>query len=242
MKYLKLFESENESKGYSKIEKNEYSAIAVEYSKNHKEIGGITWIPLSGQEFKILNDMLSKHGYTLDIKYNNTIAICTKSSKEIGYIHQSDDEWFIFNVSSGFYKCDQVTGLMQCLMDNLVNFSVSRYFAPKKFESKVTDNGSYQQILTDDLHINSPSYPINPDQWKHIESILTLKNLRYEIYTYNDLSIRVRRKYDLGIIQVADEWFYVIKHYLSDKPYSQPSEYYKCDQLDGLIDCLKDIV
>jgi hypothetical protein len=53
----------------------------------------------------------------------------------------------------------------------------------------------------------------------------------------------VTRKYDNWIIyQAKDEWFYV-KKYAQDimaGPYNDFYNYYKCDQIDGLIKYLKD--
>lgn len=70
---------------------------------------------------------------------------------------------------------------------------------------------------------------------KAIRSKYTIdeKELQYN----NKSCIIIGGKSKLLIIQCPDEWFYVR---VDNKSYKD--EYYKCDQLDGLLKCLEDII
>lgn len=67
-------------------------------------------------------------------------------------------------------------------------------------------------------------------------------NIAYRVEKYNlgMTSLIVRDKLIEGsfidIVKIHDDWFYIhVEHSISDK------EFYKCDQLYGLIECIKNI-
>ena len=54
----------------------------------------------------------------------------------------------------------------------------------------------------------------------------------------NDISLRIS-SYRMDLIKAPDEWFYIKSSIEGSK--EEDVTYYKCDQFDGLIDCLNDL-
>lgn len=79
-----------------------------------------------------------------------------------------------------------------------------------------------------DTSYTSPMSISSPDE----ENVLTIFN-----------SGRKYRKLEACIVKKLDEWFYV-EHlsYRSEPEIFNAAHYYKCDQLEGLLKCLKDIL
>lgn len=55
--------------------------------------------------------------------------------------------------------------------------------------------------------------------------------------TYSS-DIRIKDKLIFIINKTIDEWFYLAWSYKSDQNKKFREEYYKCDQIDGLVECI----
>ena len=99
-------------------------------------------------------------------------------------------------------------------------------------------NQYYTEIsrLSDDwgIYVSFDKLPFNVDEHKYI--MKNLSDIGYSNIYNDDDAIRIRFKpVVLDIYKDQDEWFWVAR----DTP--RELTFYKCDQLEGLIKCLKDI-
>lgn len=53
---------------------------------------------------------------------------------------------------------------------------------------------------------------------------------------------RAERTRKIGIYKLKDEWYLVFKETKNDPTPGRQYEYYKCDQFDDLLNCIKDII
>ena len=143
MKYLKLFESESER--YQSYPYLDYIGEIKEYrNKGGEVIPGKSRnnpLPFSNLEIQTITSLCSNYDVRVN-NDNNHVDIYTQwgnvniplhvtykrkhDTKQILHlcqIQQLPDEWFYISftqmIDNRFYKCDQFSGLMDCLKDNL---------------------------------------------------------------------------------------------------------------------------
>ena len=146
------------------------------------------------------------------------------------YIIKLKDEWYYFYdyINDKQYKCDQFEGLINLIKD--------------KYIKTINENQLYMKISGDDL-----SDKVNFDRQEnfskteisYIKKYLNekKKSIIFDIYNFDGtdfISLKSRNgNFKLAIYNLGDEWYLLVDHI--------KLQFYKCDQLDGLIECLEKI-
>lgn len=250
----KIFESnQDKDLGYQEITRSQFDTdYYYNYSTNdpynRKEIDLIESTLLFG-EVNIYNDSMVE---IKDADGDREVMIC-----------KLKDEWYLVEftwsilvsnsietVSNEYYKCDQLDGLINCLRDK--SRKRKRRFIKKLEEYSWEENLGYQKITMDQFRTtwvqyqDDYKYSINdPYTRREINMIESILEVRVDVYFESNLElIEENNEWDIIINKIRDEW-YLIKFtryiYVDDVKSDSVSEYYKCDQFDGLVNCLKEL-
>ena len=260
MKYIKLYEDIN------LIESNKYfQSITIEefyeYFNRQEDIS------FNETDKKIINKLDKHNGYSF-LPFFNSIEFKLSSIPNIlGYIHKLKDEWFLIEmliisddnkIASHknlpvkkllCYKCDQIEGVIFFLNSLIKNNDENVVLQNiKLYENINFENNKYYHTITPDEFYEFFSEKENLRFDERDKKIL------YELDKYNDYSFKPLLtsciEFDLStkpniaghIYKLKDEWF-LIEIQLIDKSghYVEQTNYYKCDQMEGLIHFLKTI-
>jgi hypothetical protein len=232
MKFLKKF---NESIYYNKIDK-----VPVEY------------IPFPEREKDEIYNCFHKRNIQIgsvsysdgNNNYTNLKITYGRYPNKTPYemqIFKIDDEWFYLTLipckiwlseeKISHYKCDQLSGLLK-----LINDLLDKQFSPKVNES----NNYYEEVYSVSIDNKSLSFRERKSIFDYIQKY-TMLNKVMDINTkfYNrDGGITMvfskygRILYKMEFMKDDDEWFYL---QLNNK-------IYKCDQLDGLLKLMDDLL
>ena len=114
-----------------------------------------------------------------------------------------------------------------------------KMFESSAFYTRVTSNDWAHLVNGTDVLID-----MNPYEYDKLESslysICREKKYTYSLSKYytsnNGIYIRanISNKLSMNIYKLEDEWYYVYLYYIHD--------FYKCDQLEGLLKFLEDII
>ena len=114
MKYLKLFESKN----YKSIDDDEYEKFIAVDMTDHQKIINMLFNYKFINEDEYNNCRMNKN-YNTELDYKNiTISEITICTSIISIMKGEDDYYYISiinEVMDDYYKCDQLSGLNQCL-------------------------------------------------------------------------------------------------------------------------------
>ena len=245
MKYLKLFESM--SRGYESISATQLVNTTSNYiypNPNDKLAKSNNFIPFSEQSLNLIRQF----GYRVSIDHNHNVSLWAIGMKLTSIIRQLPDEWFyvdIFlrpkemSVSKRLcYKCDQIDSVINCLKDNLPISENMNIFESLKSYQEVDMSEYNSKIFNDDVGHEDTTMEDDKKLRKFIQG-LNIDNwtLNRETGFFDLVLIRdfIKTTY-VEIFKIRDEWFYV--------KVNNGIEYnrYKCDQWDGLFDCIKNIV
>ncbi len=257
MKYLKLFEDYNDkpNKYYFEISSDEFLPKFID-----NNIGTLT-----ESELKSINDL----GYNFQIK-NSSFAgnfyLHNDANTSLQFF-MAPEEWFYVSLQSQtpgqkyiakYYKCDQFDGLLKFLR-NYIAYSI---FSNKK-DRLLKESNYYSEISNDEFDSlvygpdMQPWINLTKDELKSINDIgfnFQIKNSAFrgdnQKCYYLDRSVPGKRRsisdkfsHSLMIIKLSDEWFYLsISEYVRTKSEEDHyiDRYYKCDQIDGLLQKLKE--
>ena len=260
MKYLKKY---NESKSVSKenyyynINTAEYHDLLYtdgDYINNGPNAKPFTKEELDKLKYIDKNSDYKFEFYTGSVDYayrsNNTaprtsiIIISFRLSNIDGefYIYKIDDEWFLIGgpkvvpvplaaSSWTYYKCDQFEGLLKFLADA----------ASMVYDIKVNEDNKYSGYELLNRYDNDPMGEKNMISVSD-QVIFEIESHGFEVNSFNlDGNIFVTIIFNeilLTIYAYEDEWFRVD---FIDIKASHPCRItYSCDQLEGLINLLKD--
>jgi len=263
MKYLKLFEDYNDKpdKYYFEISSDEFLPKFID-----NNIGTLTESELKsindlGYNFQIKNSSFAGNFY-LHNDANTTLQffIAPEEWFYVSLQNQSPGQKYI----AKYYKCDQFDGLLKFLR-NYIAYSI---FSNKK-DRLLKESNYYSEINSDqfDLLVFGPDmqrtditnnsfvskYWVNltKDELKLINDIgfnfqiknTALRGDNQKCY-YSDQYADKKISYSLMLIKLSDEWFYLgISEYFRTEGSSSDNciqRYYKCDQIDGLLQKLKE--
>jgi hypothetical protein len=214
MKYLKLFEDINND--FTKTDSSTFWASI----KNA--------IPLNNEDISFL----SKKGFSGNSTMMSTNMIKQDNDQYIIAVVKTDDDWYYVmkdyyskvsvDKSTEFYKCDQFIGLKNCLTD--INVMVKESYTMSEYGYELVNelpNIDDMTEYTDSEITKLSTFGINTisslvQHWSPLHPV-NKKELRY----YKDNN---------------DEWYY-IESYMPFK--AETRKFYKCDQWDGLLNCLK---
>lgn len=243
---------------------NEYKPITINEADTY--LNKIVDINLSNKQLEIIynffNDVrLFGYGnYQQSPHLNDYIFIKDNFRHSIIKIFEIEDEWFIVSIESPannlqpmgkislFWKCDQFSGLIQFLNDYKSPF----YNLHRMRES--INNDMYKPIGKEPYNSIDIKKQISIDDrtFSAIDKLCSSRgincNKKKEIHsdghklTHAEIYKHIKQgKYTIKVRQHEDDWYIVSIFYES---YSEDRiiEIYKCDQIDGLIKCLKDIL
>src|SRR5574343_264021 len=101
---------------------------------------------------------------------------------------------------------------------------------------------TYMELYDIDLesvadHIKSTRDPFTKDELQEINKILKINNIENNLdQMQTELFILIKESnIEVTIVKAKDEWYYTLINKINDEYYTS----YKCDQLEGLTDCLK---
>lgn len=165
-----------------------------------------------------------------------------------------------------YYMCDQFDGLISCLIDECgIRGEVTKQIESKKFKFfEGSGNGSklYRRLSdvdVDDVIFDNPisvdkNYlrsigrtEFNDNEFQEIKKLVS----NYDVYWIEDyrrydglpksvimcvekLGYFAQPRHSFSIEKRIDEWYYLLD---DDNGY-----YYKCDQFDGLVECIKEVI
>lgn len=240
---------------------NEYEPITINEADTYLS-SKVVDINLSNKQLEIIYKFFSDIEMIKMPNYLNYINyVYINFQHNIIKIFEIEDEWFIVSVEgpanslrpmgkiSLFWKCDQFSGLIQFFNDYKSPFynlhrmreSINNDMYKPIGKEPYNSIDIKKQISIDDRtfsaidKLTQGTWGINCNKKKEIHSDGT-KLTHAEIYKHIK-----QGKYTIKVRQHEDDWYIVSIFYES---YSEDRiiEIYKCDQLDGLIKCLKDIL
>lgn len=210
------------------------------------------------EEFSKLNSL-----FDLDFEFAVSRDELISNSPNIGgicKIFKTKDEWYYVdfdydNGGSSHTRCDQFEGLVQCLKDKIESIE-DKKMEVMKYIKTFEDIKYYKDISCaeysiaidaiclepNDLEIQSiKDILIDKHPWfkfdvKHggIDSKIDIKDLPYiQISSENYIN---NKRLNIEIVKSTDEWYYL---FISNNK-GTLDNYYKCDQFDSLLKCLKD--
>ncbi len=154
------------------------------------------------------------------------------------YIKQLDDEYFDISVDDNYYKCDTVQGVINFLKGESWD---KRYKKTNESNSeplyKEIDHNMYSKLTSDSKSFDEDTYNKFVDKYNAADISTSNDPLRIIILNSED--------YRAYIWYLDDEYFTVCIREYEDThswDYSSPRKYiesyYKCDQMDGVIQLL----
>ena len=228
-------------------------------------------IAFSDKEVNILKDISDKKGYKYSIqdrdrgtttiegscinfykyspnidgvrRFKQVLSDLTKS------IYKFDDEWYIFmrynkkmsGLSEVYYKCDGFEGLLRCINDMMPDIEET---SSNRIDESLSDCDYYSKISTSKFlelvfseidiqrYYKTISDCINNNFSEECPGI-RLKHRKVIVVDFKRFLFGIKR---IDIFLVDDEYFIVDVFETGDK-----SVFYKCDQIDGLIQLLNDL-
>jgi len=263
---LSFINESNEDRFYYKIDEEE--VFGYEVVTHRDDPKGFSSFEINqiysklNSNFKMSAKTVGNHKSYSD----STITIDDEKSKLGAYcfIYKCVDGWFLVVINGSIcYKCDQMEGLLNCLqdhamIDNKINesndyksfHSISRedYYRPQtdgfdkriKLTKKVVNDiihefelrGIYLPLASDYLAANKAPAKIARYKLAFGSSWDTRfnENLPIVIYGRSDKNLRV-----IHITPIFDDYFLVLFEH------DVYQEYYKCDQISGIMDLLEKI-
>jgi len=185
-------------------------------------------------------------------KYKDFMEIyldAKRGARDIITVYKSVDEWYYVEkmiLSKSFkpeqyYRCDQLDGLINCLEKLGVNKKKS-----KISESLELDSNGFEEISKREWNnltgerIGTSFKPINFN--KDNKDTKYLNSIGFAILGTGNKPVVTKKVNGVfySVFRGSDEWYYVSISGVSEEIsfFSSPDRYYKCDQLDGLINCL----
>jgi len=225
MKYLKLFEDINND--FTKTDPSTFWASI----KNA--------IPLNNEDISFL----SKKGFSGQQTMMSTNMIKQDNDQYIIAVVKTDDDWYYVmkdyysNNSqpipqTELYKCDQFIGLKNCLTD--INVMVKESYTMSEYGYELVNelpNIDDMTEYTDSEITKLSTFGVNTisSLVQHWSPLHPVKKSKLRYYKDNNTIMMLLCKTD-------DEWYY-IESYMPFK--AETRKFYKCDQWDGLLNCLK---
>lgn len=214
--------------------------IEVNFSDGNK----MSFYSSNEEESEYLTDLLN---YTLVILEDKTSD--NKSSIKT-FINKLEEEWYIVEHGGDikkFYKCDQVDGLIE-LLKSL--YSIKESFQLKeKYKEINLDEFNYDlwgEETGDEITDEKISKETVKEKWDYFTKYeferiggLGLKFIKDEKTYSKPILSYISDKEIITIYKLIDDWFYIF--YSTQYRYWE-SKMYKCDQINGLIECLKMII
>lgn len=238
MKYLKLFEDYY------------YDALKFNFQSTKRIVSIEDFVikTIRKMGFNIITDIVRIDDG--DFRYASILPT-GKNSIEVD-IYQYEDEWFEVEISNGkIYWCDQVEGLIKLIKD-LSSINESQTF--HQMNDDEVNYVYYKDADMDSGFLNVPEDFTN-DEFEYLRS--NYNNVSYaDVDNRSIISINSNRKklspkigdFFINIEKFEDEWYIIYYGYVTNGNIYRGSEvvrdlmwnykWYKCDQWDGLIDCL----
>ena len=148
-------------------------------------------------------------------------------------IYNGGDEWYIVDMGGGrYYKCDQIEGIRKLMVDEGI--------------IKERLNESYQEKYTEvdriDIMSNGSRVPFSKRESEVMSKYFKFTHskiaMKYHAKSYGQI---LNNKKEVMIIcyKKLDDWYDVWVNIWEGYGDEYKDFYYRCDQLDGLEDCLK---
>ena len=266
MRYLKMFESIN---GWEEIPRSEFNDIirdsphdslvkdiSVEKMLKLKslylgliELDGGTTLP------SIFRQNIHTPGYLYENK-KKFIRITATNEYDIDlYIFELEDDWYYvykrggwnYNYPNTCYRCDQFDGLINCLDNHLLRKYKPTPKKPffkrvKKFLGMNESVELYKKITFIEYDANVPWSTLSSEAFTKRESDVLFKlgfidKRKWDIpQSHNKKLVYHFLNFGISVLveKTDDNWYYV-----NFQTSSNTDKYYKCDQFDGLLACLK---
>jgi hypothetical protein len=150
-------------------------------------------------------------------------------------IYPYEDEWYYVEYSEtgnifDYYKCDQYEGLKQCIDDILKG---------EEHNEEYNYDTGYQKLslpkYREYLYSGKKNSDFTESEIKRIESIFKGNNINWSEKCYVNISSTEIGGYLFSVIKIEDEWYLVTIS-------SKSNEYYICDQFDGLINLIHNVI
>lgn len=242
MKYIKEYNNEY----YQEITLQEYGYMLYPDTPPNS-------VDFTKDEVNILKELDKKHDYDFTIHSDTVYFQFIKENWWIYFtICKKKDEWYIIESQelqaeyepgglrgidkeiSKRYKCDQFEGLCEFLKDMLMKYS-------KKYNSKIINNkivenlnNTYYKLTYTEHHDISNRMKVSDLTQNEINKIINsqIKHTNRLSISHPEKSlVNINNKIKITIQKREDEWFTIAD-------YTGSLELYKCDQIDGVIDCM----
>lgn len=242
MRYLKEYNGDS----YSKVDFS--FSLDKESFFDMSEISFlIDYLKECGLLYRFLKNIQTKKGFD-DKLVNPTVedkihCLCIYPKDMVIYVRKKQNEWFSVNIFTDIgyqycYKCDQVGGVVDLLEDKIIG---------KKTMLKESAQSIQQMTLHD---FNKFHLGRNVVRFDH-RDIYEIESVSMEVFGKSFREIRERRnvidivlanRKAITIYKYQDDWYVLQRPALHDFSGRQirPNEYYKCDQLDSLIEFIRD--
>ena len=247
----------NESKEeyYTKIRERDY------YKQKYN------WIELSDNELLILNKYgIDPNSSSFIYRFTHDVEFVHSIGEAIISISRIDDEWFYVYFESKennyveYYRCDQFDGVIKLLSDKLVK-EVREMKYLKLFEE--FESSSYE-VCSIHTQLDMDREDFNGDELLYLKKFISGLGLKYILEIkeskpiLNPTTWRMQRRcniitgeiftthhqfwpkgqYSIVIFKYVDEW-YQVRIEMDDNTVHN-TESYKCDQLNGIEELIKD--
>lgn len=240
MKFLKPF---NENNNYNSF----YSEITqFDYSKSNRSYKPVLF---SDQEVNRINNLVS--GYDVIINIVSNIVYIVYKNISIS-ISKKEDEWYYINYQynkpftiKSYFKCDQFESVVKFICNKmsinenllLESTDVKLYtnMGSKFFNFTFVDMNENEKNIIRELSSDNFDFEIGIS---NLCQFIKLENKRKRNPGINNVNFGLPRY--LRIFKIEDEWFICAIKPMGLKPGSDIFYKYKCDQLEGLLQLLKD--
>lgn len=186
-----------------------------------------------------------------------------------GYLVELEDEWFIFNFydlnnSERYYQCDQFEGLERFLYDftSSKDSFMNRNYIVESSSFKDRLYYKLSDVDVDDMLFNFTPYGLENRSDKEIHDYyrsightefsdrefqeIEKLSIGYSVCYMDDyrmtkvlprsiiMGVDFFNKHSWSIEKFIDDWYYLLD--------DDDGSYYKCDQFDGLCQCIRDVI
>jgi hypothetical protein len=247
MKHLKLFENHQEEPLYQLL-----GPYSREYFKNCIDIRPETLRELTKWGIKWSKTISGGHKVGNKGKKDGEFQYIFIAGNSWDFIVEMEDEWYLVCFGKNVYKCDQLDGLQQFLLDKGI-------ITPSLFTESFKEEDYYNRITSEE-YMETKCIPFDISELQTLKS-LKLKEglgifylcLDYEPFYKTPDEFKYNKVHYVGLKPISgdesitdysisktnDEWFYVRIYWVSQFGGSH-YDYFKCDQMEGVLKLLKD--
>lgn len=264
MKYIREY---NHIGIYSKISGAEYT----QYFRTNSFDRQYQFDSINQTEVDKLNDIIpDKRFYARLVRFYHIDIIYNVGSKQLDTtvirVSKLSDEWYLVNLTGRniYFKCDQLDGLLSCISDSILfltdilkkrdylqQSNENQYYTQE--DSNDLRSGPHELITITDKNIDYIKKSLGITNRKDIIEYVRLISgivVSYYCFYYNTKTGEVGNlstmndvlAKDTSFVRVysyTDEWFRVM---IGDITITSNANGYWCDQVEGVVQCVKDSI